>query len=100
MLDYRPSLTSLSQIIIPVVERSVTIAGISTRDLVTKDFATEPSEDRMRKAAHLMAQKLAGSLALVTCKEPLRSNLGPHLKSFLSEKGFGDVSKSSSLGIH
>ena len=46
------------KIILPVVERSVTIAGISTRELVSKDFATDPNEERMRKAGHLMAQKL------------------------------------------
>nr|KAJ3414525.1 hypothetical protein HK105_001741 [Polyrhizophydium stewartii] len=45
----------------PVVERSVTIAVIASRELVVKDFALEPSEDRMRKAAHLMSQSLAGA---------------------------------------
>lgn len=74
------------------MERSVTIAGISTRELVAKDFATEPSDDKLRKAGHLMAQKLAGSLALVTCKEPLRSNLGTHLRQHLAEHGFAEVS--------
>jgi CCR4-NOT transcription complex subunit 1 len=44
----------------PVVERSVTIAGIATRELILKDFALEPNEDKMRKAAHLMVQNLAG----------------------------------------
>lgn len=73
------------------MERSVTIAGISTRELVAKDFATEPSDDKLRKAGHLMAQKLAGSLALVTCKEPLRSNLGTHLRQHLAEHGFAEV---------
>lgn len=75
----------------PVVERSVTIAGISTRELVTKDFATEPNEDRLRKAAHLMAQKLAGSLALVTCKEPLKQNLSQHLRQVIGDHGFNEV---------
>ena len=79
------------QIILPVVERSVTIAGISTRELVAKDFVTESNEDKLRKAGHLMAQKLAGSLALVTCKEPLKGNLGSHIRQFLSEFGFTDV---------
>jgi CCR4-NOT transcription complex subunit 1 len=74
-----------------VVERSVTIAGISTRELVSKDFATEPNEDELRKAGHLMAQRLAGSLALVTCKEPLKSNLATHLRQLLAEQGFADV---------
>ncbi|KAF7440940.1 hypothetical protein PC9H_001289 [Pleurotus ostreatus] len=82
---------AVREIILPVVERSVTIAGISTRELVTKDFATEPNEDRFRKAAHLMAQRLAGSLALVTCKEPLKSNLATHLRQYLADHGFGDL---------
>ena len=80
------------QIIVPVVERSVTIAGISTRELVAKDFATEPNEEKLRKASHSMAQKLAGSLALVTCKEPLKSNLGGHLRNSLIDHGFTEVS--------
>lgn len=80
------------QIILPVVERSVTIAGISTRELVAKDFATEPNEEKLRKAGHLMAQKLAGSLALVTCKEPLKSNLATHLRQQLQDHGFNEVS--------
>jgi CCR4-NOT transcription complex subunit 1 len=80
-----------SQIIMPVVERSVTIAGISTKELVAKDFVTEPNEDKLRKAGHLMAQKLAGSLALVTCKEPLKSNLTLHLRQYLADQGYNEV---------
>ena len=83
---------AVREIIIPVVERSVTIAGISTHELVAKDFASEPNEDRLRKAGHLMASKLAGSLALVTCKEPLKVNLATHLRHQLAELGFSDVS--------
>lgn len=75
----------------PVVERSVTIAGISTRELVLKDYVTEQSEDKLRQAGRLMAQKLAGSLALVTCKEPLKSNLASHIRTFISEFGFTEV---------
>lgn len=82
---------NIFQIILPVVERSVTIAGISTRELVTKDFATEPNEERIRKAGHMMAQKLAGSLALVTCKEPLKGNLATHIRQSLADHGFSEV---------
>ena len=74
------------------MERSVTIAGISTRELVAKDFALEGNDEKMRKAAHLMAQNLAGSLALVTCKEPLRSNMANHIRSIFTENGYTDVS--------
>lgn len=73
------------------MERSVTIAGISTRELVAKDYAAEVNEEKMRKAGHLMAQKLAGSLALVTCKEPLKSNLSGHIRHFLADVGFTEV---------
>lgn len=51
---------AIQEIIGPVVERSVTIAAISTRELIVKDFALESDETKMRKAAHLMAQNLAG----------------------------------------
>ena len=72
---------AIREIIQPVVERSVTIACVTTRELMLKDFAMEPDEQRMRKAAQLMVQNLAGSLALVTCKEPLRVSMGNHLRS-------------------
>jgi CCR4-NOT transcription complex subunit 1 len=69
----------------------VTIAGISTRELVLKDYVTEQSEDKLRQAGRLMSQKLAGSLAQVTCKEPLRGNLATHFRLFLTEFGFAEV---------
>ena len=74
---------AIREIIQPVVERSVTIACITTRELVTKDFAMEPDEKKMSKAAHLMVANLAGSLALVTSKEPLRVIIGNHLRTLL-----------------
>jgi len=70
----------------------VTIATISTRELVTKDFATEASEDRLRKAGNMTGQKLAGSLALVTCKEPLKTTLPAHIRTYLTENGISEVS--------
>ncbi|KAK0552103.1 CCR4-NOT core subunit cdc39 [Tilletia horrida] len=81
---------AIREIITPVVERSVTIASISTRELVTKDFAMEGDEGRMRSAAHQMAQNLAGSLALVTCKEPLRTSMVAHARSLFLSSGFTD----------
>ena len=77
-------LISPSYIILPAVERSVTIAGMSTCELVAKGFVTEPNDDKLRKAGHFMAQKLAGSLALVTCKEPSKGNLRSPICQFLA----------------
>lgn len=81
---------AIREIIDPVVERSVTIAAISTRELITKDFAMESDETKMRKAAHQMAQNLAGSLALVTCKEPLRMSMVTHARTLFLQNGFNE----------
>jgi CCR4-NOT transcription complex subunit 1 len=35
----------------------------------------ESDEAKMRKAGQLMVANLAGSLALVTCREPLRASV-------------------------
>jgi len=75
---------AICEIITPVVERSVTIACMTTQELILKDFAMEPDENRMRTAAHQMVSSLAGSLALVTCKEPLRVSLSNQLRQLLS----------------
>ena len=113
---------AVADIITPVVERSVTIACMTTQELILKvcehsatchtldclcsiflvrcpqrkerhkvlnyvvvqDFAMEADEGRMRKAAHLMVSSLAGSLALVTCREPLRSSLATQLRHLLT----------------
>lgn len=78
---------AIREIINPVVERSVTIAGIATRELVIKDFALEPNETRMRKAAGMMVASLSGSLASVTSREPLRISFIQHVKTLLAQAG-------------
>ncbi len=75
---------ALKDIIQPVVERSCAIASLTTRELTLKDFANEPNVAKIRKAAQQMVQQLAGSLALVTCKEPLRVSMGNHVRSILT----------------
>nr|CCA26834.1 hypothetical protein ALNC14_129780 [Albugo laibachii Nc14] len=74
---------AIREVISPVVERSVTIACITTREIILKDFATECDDVKMRKAAHLMVASMSGSLALITAKEPLRSSIGSHLRALI-----------------
>ncbi|SZE99712.1 unnamed protein product [Blumeria hordei] len=76
---------AVCEIISPVVERSVTIAAISTAQMIKKDFATEPNEAKVRSAAILMVKKTAGSLALVTSKEPLRASMTNYIRALSSE---------------
>ncbi|CAI5954737.1 unnamed protein product, partial [Closterium sp. NIES-65] len=74
---------AVREIVSPVVERSCSIACMTTRELVLKDFAMEADDSRTQKAANLMVASLAGSLALVTCKEPLRVAMANHLRTLL-----------------
>lgn len=69
----------------------MTIAGIATRELIVKDFALEPDENKMRKSAHLMVASLAGSLASVTSREPLRISMSQNIRTFLMQNGFSEV---------
>lgn len=71
---------AILEIIAPVVERSITIATIATTNLIHKDFAMEPDEDRVRRSAQQMVRALSGSLALVTCKEPLRMSMTNYIR--------------------
>ncbi|CAD8059603.1 unnamed protein product [Paramecium sonneborni] len=71
---------AISDIIPPVISRSVTIALITTRELVFKDFALEPNEKYMLRGMHMIASHLSGSLAMVTCREPLKVRITHYLK--------------------
>lgn len=74
---------AIKEVINAVVERSVTISCLTTREMVTKDFAMEPDESVLKVAAQLMVSSVAGSLALVTCREPLRVSLTNNLWQLL-----------------
>jgi CCR4-NOT transcription complex subunit 1 len=78
---------AIREMIQPVVERCSSIAGVSTKQLILKDFALESDDVKLRSSAHQMITNLAGSLALVTCKEPLRLSIGNHLRSLLAQAG-------------
>ncbi|CAN8065506.1 unnamed protein product [Agarophyton chilense] len=95
LLDTSPNLKRLipiaidravREIIQPVVERSCAIAFLTTEELTSKDFANASEHDanKVRRAAMRMVQQLAGSLALVTSKEPLRVSMGNQLRTILS----------------
>ncbi|XP_021677934.2 uncharacterized protein LOC110663040 isoform X2 [Hevea brasiliensis] len=74
---------AIKEIVSSIVQRSVSIATQTTKDLVLKDYAMESDETRIYNAAHLMVASLAGSLAHVTCKEPLRTSISTQLRNSL-----------------
>ncbi|KAH8516641.1 hypothetical protein H0E87_004840 [Populus deltoides] len=82
---------AIKDIVSGIVQRSVSIATQTTKELVLKDYAMESDETRIYNAAHLMVASLAGSLAHVTCKEPLRSSISSQLRN--SVQGFSLTSE-------
>ena len=72
--------SAIHEIIGSVVERSVTIASRTTRDLIHKDFSCEQDEDKLRRAAHRQVRELARNLALVTAKDPLKTSMNNHIR--------------------
>ncbi|KAI4996557.1 hypothetical protein ZWY2020_051477 [Hordeum vulgare] len=74
---------AIKEIILPVIERSVSIASKTTKEIILKDYSTESDYSAANRSARLMVGTLAGSLAHVTCKEPLRVALKSHLRSLI-----------------
>ncbi|XP_061369489.1 uncharacterized protein LOC133312337 [Gastrolobium bilobum] len=74
---------AIKEIVSSIVQRSVSIATQTTKELVLKDYSMESDETRILNAAHLMVASLAGSLAHVTCKEPLRASISSQLRTSL-----------------
>ena len=74
------------------MERSVSIAALSTRDIVAKDFALDPDEEKLREAAYMMVSGLASGFAIVTCKESLKPTLISGLHAVFVHHGIADVS--------
>ena len=51
--------------------------------LIFQDFALDPEENRMRLAAHHMVRNVTAGMAMITCREPLLTNLTNNIKSNL-----------------
>jgi CCR4-NOT transcription complex subunit 1 len=75
---------AVSDTMMAAVERPVSISCKATSHIVLKDFVHDPSEARIRQAGRLMASSLAGSLALVTCRDALQSRLLAQFSSHLA----------------
>ncbi|KMT00009.1 hypothetical protein BVRB_1g018420 isoform D [Beta vulgaris subsp. vulgaris] len=80
---------AIKEIVPGIVQRSVSIANQTTKELVIKDYALESDESRIYNAAHLMVASLAGSLAHVTCKEPLRGSISSQLRNMIQGVNIG-----------
>jgi CCR4-NOT transcription complex subunit 1 len=68
------------------------VAALSSKELLCKDFASEPDETSLRSAGDAMVKSLAGNLALVTSKEPVRNSLLENVHAELLHHGMPAVS--------
>lgn len=86
LLDLAVSKT-MQEVLLPMVERSASIASFTAKELVSKDYALEPSEAKLKSAAHTLAGSLAASLALVSTKEPFLEALAANIRALLVQQG-------------
>lgn len=79
-IEMRPKIATavqnaIKEVLQPIVERSVGLALITTRELCLKDFALEKDPGKLKSASEWVVQSLAGSLAIVASREPFRTAL-------------------------
>ncbi|KAF7724662.1 hypothetical protein EC973_000834 [Apophysomyces ossiformis] len=95
---FRAITETFGEIVPNVIATSCSIAAASTKELVLKDFATDPDEIKLRKAAHAMVRPLAGNLAVATCKEPLCNSMAASILFHLVESGLPEVPFAEEIG--
>lgn len=74
-----------------ISERAVVLAVGTTVELVTKDFCREPDELLVKRAAHLMAASLGGSIVMVTGRSPLRAAIKQHVNDMIKTAANDEV---------
>jgi CCR4-NOT transcription complex subunit 1 len=75
--------SAITEIIPPIVSRTVRVALRTTKEISFKDFCCEPNEHTFLRGTLLMMEKLSGSLASVTCREPLVASFTSNLNNLL-----------------
>ena len=78
----RPAIErAVQEWIVPVVERSMKISLTTAEQIIKKDFALDPDENRMCLAAHYLTRNLTAGMAMITCKDPLFVSITTALKN-------------------
>jgi len=62
---------AIAEWVTPVIERSMKIAIITAEKMIRKDFALEPDELVVCRAAHSLIRSLTAGMSMITAKEPL-----------------------------
>ena len=71
-----------------IAQRASDIAATATKEVVTKDFATEIDEGKLRKSSNIMVKALAGPLAQTTCRDPMKASMLTHIRNLMLQNGY------------
>ncbi|KAI9314115.1 CCR4-Not complex component, Not1-domain-containing protein [Dichotomocladium elegans] len=88
---FRAITESLKKVVPSAVATTANIAAASTRSLILKDFASDPDELKVKRAALTMVRTLAARLAVATCKEPLCNFVIDAIRAQLVQAGVVDT---------
>ncbi|KAG7756020.1 hypothetical protein KL947_004069 [Ogataea haglerorum] len=78
---------AVREILPPVVSRTNSVALVTTKSLVLKDFAFEVDELKLRKAYINTVRHLSESLTHASCRDLLRENIQLNLHQYISSLG-------------
>jgi len=82
---------TIDEIIKVFVDRSALIVSIVTSELIKKDFTFEPNEEKMRKAAYMMAQNLVSNFIIISCKDELRGGMYTLLTNYIARYKLNEI---------
>lgn len=80
--NVRPSIEkAIQELLIPVVDRSIKYTISACEQIIKKDFALDPEENRMRIAAHHMMRYLTAGMAMITSRDHIFLAISGNLKT-------------------
>ncbi|KAI1717100.1 CCR4-Not complex component, not1 domain-containing protein [Ditylenchus destructor] len=74
---------AIKELIGGITDRSINVAITATEHVCRKDFAMDPDEQHLHRAAHQMMRAMTAGMASITCREPLATTIMGYLKQAL-----------------
>uniref|UniRef100_A0A1I7SU78 Ubiquitinyl hydrolase 1 n=2 Tax=Bursaphelenchus xylophilus TaxID=6326 RepID=A0A1I7SU78_BURXY len=68
-----------------ITDRAIAVAVTATEALVKKDFALNPDELQMRRAAQQMMRNMTAGMAMISCRDPLLQAMQAYLRNLLAQ---------------
>lgn len=80
---------AISEWLPTIFEKSAKICLPTVEQLVKKDFALDPDESHMQRAAHHLTRHLVSYMAMILCRDPeqVEQSLATHLKTAFTRPG-------------